>query len=103
MSKQKDYVEKKTSELDKWKSELEDLKGMAKSTSGALKAKLDGQMHELQRLRGEAGDRLKQALEASEGTWETVRDDVEHTWKAFRHSVNYFKSHFKERDQAPRQ
>ena len=98
MSKKKSYVDQKTSELDEWKRELESLKRRTKSTTGELKAKLDHQMIELQRLRDEGGRRLKRAVEASEEAWDGVREDVEHTWKAFQHSVNYFKSHFKEGD-----
>jgi hypothetical protein len=57
-------------------------------------------MVELQRLREEGGRQLKHAVEASEEAWDNVREDVEHTWKAFQHSVNYFRSHFKEGDKA---
>ncbi len=95
MSEKKTYVEQKESELDDWKEELNELKGKAKATQGEVKAKLEAQMNELHRLRDEGGARLKKVVEASEDAWEHFREDVEHTWKAFRHSVNYFKSHFK--------
>lgn len=98
MSKKDSYVEQKSSELKQWKVELEELKERAKKTTGALKAKLDNQMKELQRLREEGGSRLKRVVDAGEDAWEGLKEDVEHTWKAFRHSVNYFNSHFKDRD-----
>ena len=100
MSKRESYVEQKSSELKQWKIELDGLKQRAKETSGGLKIKLDNQMKELQRLRREGGSRLKRVVDASEDAWEGLRDDVEHTWKAFRHSVNYFSSHFKDRDES---
>ena len=98
MSKKESYVEQKSSELKQWKIELEELKERARETTGGLKAKLDNQMKELQRLREEGGSRLKRVVDAGEDAWEGFREDVEHTWKAFRHSVNYFNSHFKDRD-----
>ncbi len=100
MSNRKAYVEQKTSELNQWKGELDELKDKAKDTTGDLEAKLDNQMVELQRLREEGASRLKRVVEASEDAWEDFKDDAEHTWKAFRHSVNYFKSHFREREDA---
>ncbi len=96
MSDKKAYVDRKKIELDKWKVELEELRRMAKDSTGALKAKLDNQMVELQRLRGEGRRRLERVVDASEDAWDGFRGDVEHTWKAFRNTVNYFKSHFKE-------
>ena len=101
MSNDKRYVDKKTAELNDWKHELDELAQAAKETTGEVKAKLESQMAELHRLRQEGTDRLRRAVDASEDAVENLRDDVEHTWKAFRHSVNYFKSHFKARDNKP--
>jgi DNA repair exonuclease SbcCD ATPase subunit len=97
MTKKKEYIERKESELEGWKAELQDLKNKAQDTSGELKAKLDNQMVELHRLSEEGANRLKSLVHASEDAWDHFREDVDHTWSAFRHSVNYFKSHFKDR------
>ena len=60
-----------------------------------MKEKFQQQFEEAKAQRTAAEQKLKELRSAGEDAWEGLKDDAEKTWKAFRNSVNYFKSHFK--------
>lgn len=52
-------------------------------------------MNEAKAQRDCAEAKLMELRGAGENAWEALKDDAEATRKAFKNSVNYFKSHFK--------
>lgn len=89
------YAEKVRVELHQVHKDLDKLIEKAKASETDVRAKLVEQGDVVKKKREEMELKLAELADASEERWHDVRDEVEHVWRAFRHSVNYFKSHFK--------
>ena len=94
-SEKASYVEKMRVELHQIHDDLDTLMKKAKASEADVRAKLVEQGDELKKKREEMERKLTALTEAGEERWHDARDEVEHVLKAFRNSVNYFKSHFK--------
>jgi DNA repair ATPase RecN len=89
------YVEKMRAELKELEEQLDGLMEKAKASEADIRTKLLEQGKELGHKRDEAETKLRELVDAGEERWHEASDEVEHVWKAFRNSVNYFRSHFK--------
>jgi septal ring factor EnvC (AmiA/AmiB activator) len=81
--------------LDELNTEIEQLETRADEVRAESRKKLDAQRKEMQQRRAELEKKLKELRAASEAQFEKLQLEAEHAWKAFKHSVNYFRSHFK--------
>ena len=84
-------------QLEEFNSQLDDLEVKMKDFSGEAKKVYDVQSKELRKLVGEAEKNFDKAKNASEETWDEVKDFVEFTGKALKSSFNYFLSHYKKK------
>ena len=92
MSKRDEYVAKMKAQLDEWNEDIDQLEAKLSQASAATKEKLEPYLKEAREGRDAVTRKLRQLKDAGESSWESMQDDVERVWKAFKHSVNYFKS-----------
>jgi archaellum component FlaC len=96
MDRQK-LIDEAKKQLDEFNSQLDDLEVKMKEFSGEAKKVYEKQAVELRKLVGEAEKNFEKAKNASEESWNEVKDFVEFTGKALRNSFNYFLSHYKKK------
>lgn len=94
-SRRDQFIESVKSKLDDLNAEIDRLEGKVNDASGEAKKKYQAQLEEVREKRTELKKKLTELRNASEAQWEKLKLEVEHAWKAFSNSVNYFKSHFK--------
>ncbi len=95
MSQRDEYVQRMKNQLDDWNADIDQLEKRVQSFSADAKAKYQKQLNETRKRQRALEQRIDELRTAGEGAWEDLRGQVEHAWKAFEHSVNYFKSQFK--------
>ncbi|QOC23904.1 hypothetical protein IC757_07255 [Wenzhouxiangella sp. AB-CW3] len=81
--------------LDQLNAEIDKLEARADEVRAESRRKLDAQREEMQQRRDELEKKLREVRAASEAQFDKLKLEAEHAWKAFRNSVNYFRSHFK--------
>jgi chromosome segregation ATPase len=92
MANRDEYVEKMKAQLDEWNQEIGKLEERLSATSEATKEKLQPHLEKAREARDAVARKLAELKEAGESSWESLQGDVEHVWKTFKQSVNYFKS-----------
>jgi uncharacterized coiled-coil protein SlyX len=95
MSKRDEFVEKLKHQLDELNTQVDEIEEKIGKAQADVKAKYDEKLGALRQQKQESQDKLNEIIAAGEDKWEQLRDQVDHTWKAFQHSVNYFKSQLK--------
>ena len=95
MSTRERFIEGIKQRLDELNTEIEQLEKRADEVRAESRKKLDAQREEIQQRRDELDKKLKEVRAASEAQLDKLKLETEHAWKAFKHSVNYFRSHFK--------
>lgn len=74
------YRQKKQAQLDQWKAEIDKLKAKAAEASADAQLALNKQIDVLEGKMGEGKTMLAELADASEDTWESVKDSVESAW-----------------------
>jgi predicted nucleic acid-binding Zn-ribbon protein len=92
MASRQEYVGKMKAQLDEWKDEIDKLEEKISAASEATKERLEPHLEKARVARDAAARKLAELKEAGESSWESVQAEVEHVWKTFKQSVNYFKS-----------
>jgi len=92
MAKRDEYVEKMKQQLDEWNDEIDRLEANLAEAGGETKKRLEPYMAKARESREQLVTKLGELKQAGEATFESSKDEVEHVWKAFKQSVNYFKS-----------
>jgi uncharacterized coiled-coil DUF342 family protein len=96
MSAKRDaYVEKMKRQLDELNAQADELEKKIQHAEKDVQAKLQEQLDGLRKKRDQVMNKLEEMKAAGEDLWEKLVGEVEYAWEAFKHSVNYFKSHFK--------
>jgi uncharacterized coiled-coil DUF342 family protein len=94
-SKREEFIDSIKKKLDELNKEIDRLEERADEARTETRGKLDAQRKEMQQRRRELEKKLKEVRAASEAQLDKLKVEAEHAWKAFRNSVNYFRSHFK--------
>jgi chromosome segregation ATPase len=94
-SKREQFIESIKDKLDQLNGEIDRLEDKVRETSGEAEKKYQAQLEDVREKRAELKRKLTDIKAASEAQWDKMKLEVEHAWKAFHNSVNYFKSHFK--------
>ena len=89
------YVSKMKQRLDKWNAKMDALEAKAHKANADTKVKYQEQLIALRAQRQEGEKKLEEIKSASEDSWEHLKAEAENIRKAFKDSVNQFKSHFK--------
>jgi vacuolar-type H+-ATPase subunit H len=95
MSKRDEVIEKLKKQLDVMNQQIDELELKAGQVSGEAREKYREQMVHLREMSQPARDKLSELKTAGEGQWDALTVEAEKVYKAFVHSVNYFKSQLK--------
>ena len=95
MSRRDELIEKLKSQLDALNVQIDELEMKAGEVSGEAREKYKEQMVHLREMSQPARDKLAELKTAGEGQWDALSAEAEKIYKAFVHSVNYFKSQLK--------
>jgi hypothetical protein len=92
MATRDEYIDKLKMKLDEWNGEIGDLEAKFDEASEATKEKLAPHLAKIRQARDAAVSKMTEMKSAGEASWSSIESEVEHVWKTFRQSVNYFKS-----------
>lgn len=92
MSKRDDYATKMKQTIDDVNNQIDELERKTKQAGDAAQKKYDEQIVKLREQSRQASAKLDELKSAAEDTWEKMVGEVENVTKAFKQSVNYFKS-----------
>jgi len=92
MATRDEYVKKMKARLDEWNDEIEKLETKLAEASEETRNRLEPLMSKARESRDRVVTKLAELKQAGEASFESSRDEVEHVWKTFKQSVNYFKS-----------
>jgi predicted nucleic acid-binding Zn-ribbon protein len=92
MATREEYVEKMKSQLDEWNSDLDNLERKYHEASDETKRRLEPHLQKVREARDTTRAKIKELKDSGEASWDAAVDEVEHVWKTFKQSVNYFKS-----------
>jgi len=92
MATRDEYVKKMKAQLDGWNDEIDKLEAKLAEASVETRKRLEPLMSKARESRDQVVAKLAELKQAGEASFESSRDDVEHVWKTFKQSVNYFKS-----------
>ncbi len=92
MATRDEYVDKMKAQLDEWNAEMHKLEGKFHEASDETKRKLEPHLAKVREARDATVAKLKELKDSGEASWDSAVDEVEHVWKTFKQSVNYFKS-----------
>ncbi|MEE4329841.1 MAG: hypothetical protein V2J10_03170 [Wenzhouxiangella sp.] len=94
-SRREQFIESLKGRLDELNGEIEQLENRAREASDQAGEAYRQRLEDVREKRVELEHKLKGLRAASEAQFERLKLEAEHTWKAFRNSVSYFRSHFK--------
>lgn len=95
MSKRDEYFEKMKQQLDELNTHIGELEKKVQAGQGELESKAQEQITHLREVYAGMKARLDEIGNAGEENWNSMVSEGDKVWKAFVHSVNYFKSQLK--------
>jgi len=81
--------------LDQLDGQIANLKAESEKLEAEARKEYENRMHDLRAKRRELEGKLDELRSASDQTWQQIKDEAEHAWKALGNSFNYLKSHFR--------
>tara|TARA_R110001583_G_scaffold195499_1_gene374371 strand:+ start:32569 stop:32859 length:291 start_codon:yes stop_codon:yes gene_type:complete len=95
MNKKELYQQKKQSQLNEWKAELEKLKAKASGASADTQLELNKQIKELQGKLDEGKTKLAEISDANEEAWESLKKGSESAWDSIKSTFDDVATKFK--------
>lgn len=92
MATRDEYLEKMKVQLDEWNAEIGKLEAKLAKANEETRTRLEPHLAKAREAREAVMKKLAALKNASEASWESASDDVEHVWKVFKQSVKYFRS-----------
>jgi predicted nucleic acid-binding Zn-ribbon protein len=92
MASKDEFVTKIKGQLDEWNAEIGKLEDKMAKAGDETRKDLQPYLAKTQEARDALVSKLNELKNSSEASWESSKDEVEHVWKTFMQSVNYFKS-----------
>ncbi len=92
MASRDEYVTKIKGRLDELNVEIGKIEEKLSKAGAETRKDLQPYMTKAREAREALVSKLNELKNSSEATWESSKDEVEHVWKTFKQSVNYFKS-----------
>jgi predicted nucleic acid-binding Zn-ribbon protein len=92
MANRDEYIAKMKAQLDEWNADLGKLEDKMEAASDATKERLAPYLENVRDARDAAWKKLGELKNSGEASWDSLEGEVEHVWKTFKQSVNYFKS-----------
>ena len=88
MSDKELYQQKKQSQLDEWRAEVDKLKAKASGASADAQLEINKQIKDLENRIEEGKSKLSELAEAGEDAWESVKEGVESAWDSLKSAVS---------------
>ena len=88
------YVEQKKKQLDSWNKEIDVLEANALKLKKEVKDAYDRKILEARAKYKEGAKNLSAMKESAANSWEHLKGVTENVFKAFRDSIDEFRSHF---------
>jgi DNA-binding transcriptional regulator GbsR (MarR family) len=95
MNEKELYQQKKQAQLDEWKAEVDKLKAQASGASADAKLETNRQIESLEGRIEEGKSKLAEVGDASDDTWESIKDGMESTWDSMKSAFNDAAEKFK--------
>ena len=92
MASRDEYIETIKARLDELNAEIGKLEEKLSAASESTKERLAPHVEKAREGRDAVAKKLAELKDAGEASGESLQADVEHLWKTFKQSVNYFKS-----------
>lgn len=92
MASRDEFIAKIKDQLDEWNADIGKLEEKLAKAGDETRKELEPYMIKANEARETLTSKLSELKNSSEAGWESSKADVEHVWKTFRQSVNYFKS-----------
>ena len=92
MTTRDEYVKKMKTQIDELNDELDKFEAKLAEAGEETKARLEPYMAKARESREKVVAKLGELKDAGEASFDSSKDEVEHIWKTFKQSVNYFKS-----------
>lgn len=92
MANRDEYIAKMKAQLDEWNADLGKLEEKMAAASDATKERLAPYLENVRDARDAAMKKFGELKASGEASWDSAEAEVEHVWKTFKQSVNYFKS-----------
>lgn len=96
MNEKELYRQKYQAQLDEWKADVAKLKARAAGAKADAQIEMNKHVKELDNRMHEASAKLAELAAASEGAWDSVRQNAEKTWDALKAGIGAAKAKFKE-------
>jgi cell division protein FtsB len=90
-----EFVESLKQQLDELNAEVDELEAKMNDARDDARKQYEEKLAQARAEGTRARQKLEEVRDAGEDSWEDLKGEAEHAWKALRNSVNYFKSHFK--------
>ena len=81
MSDKELYQQKKQSQLDEWKADVDKLKAKVSGASADAQLEINKQIRDLESKIEEGKVKLSELAEAGEDAWESIKDSVKSAWE----------------------
>lgn len=92
MASRDEYIEMMKAKLDDWNDEIAELEGRLSKAGEETRRELRPYVNKAREAREILVTKLSELKDSGEATWESSKTEIEHVWKTFKQSVNYFKS-----------
>ena len=81
MSDKELYQQKKQSQLDEWKADVDKLKAKVSGASADAQLEINKQIRDLESRIEKGKAKLSELAEAGEDAWESIKDGVKSAWE----------------------
>lgn len=95
MNEKELYQQKKQAQLDERKAEVDKLKAKASGASADAQLELNKQIEALEGKLEEGKTKLAEIADASEDTWESIKEGVESAWDSMKSAFSDAAAKFK--------
>ena len=95
MNEKELYQQKKQAQLGEWKAEVDKLKAKAAGASADVQMDLNKQIEALEGKIEQGKAKLAEIAEASDDTWESIKDGVESAWDSMKSAFKEAAAKFK--------
>lgn len=95
MNERELYQQKKQAQLDEWTAEVDRLRAEASGASADAQLELDREIEALEGKIEEGKTKLAEIAEASDDTWESIKDGVESAWDSMKFAFSDAAAKFK--------
>lgn len=95
MSKKELYKQKMQAQLDEWEAEVDRFKAKASGASANVQLEMNKEINALKGKIEQGKTKLAEMADASEDTWESIKEGVDSAWDSLKAAVSDAKAKFK--------